>query len=562
METVLKLKNVLLVAWGVENPKDTYMHQIYYTLLKKIFPKLDTFDSKKNYFQFGKDNMNISFLSKIQSSNYDLIIFAMEYDEFYPETLKKLRELCPKSKLVIIICDDDAKFDNWSRYFSLFFDYTITSQDFLKEYKKEGIDAFFHLDYNLHNLSPMKVKKIYDVTFIGRPKADRNEVIRYLLDKGVKVTLFGWDWYKYPEFAKIYRGPLSQEDYAKVINQSKINLSPAKAGYIEQRNQYNMKGRYFEVALCKSFQLIEKFPTLLKFFNEKEIGMYSSPEEMLEKIKYYLSHEKEREMIAERAYKKTINKYNREKQLISAFTSIFNSRKKISSLPLSKKRVIVLTKKDLFSNLNERLKGMDYVSFKNKNLSCSSKLKNYFLSRAISVTDKPISCCDYYVSSSKVKDYLVLISKSAFKRRGKEANEAIDINQLMVQKDFFLKNIKLFQNLANRKKFNLIDKENTAFVSIPLISIKKIKKMSYEKMKKTFEFRFQNELFSLTYQKKLFIKKYPYFLILKSLFGSNFILRYLFELLRDRNNLDKLSVNEVYIKNSPLENLNKKKRKL
>jgi spore maturation protein CgeB len=549
----LKSKKILFASWGAENPQDTYMYQIYYLLLKKIFPELETFDTKKNYFQFGKDKMNLDFLKKIQSNSYDLILFAMESDEFYPRTLEKIKSYCPNAKSVIIICDDDARFDSWSRYISLFFDYVITSQDFLNEYKKEGINAFFHLDYNLTHLKPLSLEKIYDVTFIGRPKADRNEVIKYLLDNGIKVTLFGWDWHNYPEFVGVYGGPLSQENYAKVINQSKINLSPAKSGYMEQRTQYNMKGRYFEVALCKSFQLIEKFPTLLKFFNEQEIGMYISQENMLEKVKYYLKNEKEREEIAEKAYKKTIKEYNREEQLVKIFTKIFSSKER-GFMPKVNEKIIPLGKKELSlkkEELKEKLSNIDYIAF-NIN-SQSAELKNYFLSRALDVTGKDISCCDYYVSSLGLKDYMVFLSKFAFKRIGQEASKMININQLMVKKDFFLNNLSEFKELAKGKGSKLIKEENTAFVSIPLVSIKKLKKIDYKLMKKAFEFRFQNELFSLMYQKKILINKYPYLLTLKSLIGNPFIFKYLMEIIKDKSSKDKLSVNRAYIENSSLE---------
>jgi hypothetical protein len=553
----LESKNVLFVGWGAENPQDTYMYQIYYMPLKKIFPKIESFDSKKEYFQKGKDKMNSEFLRKIQSKSYDLIIFAMEYDEFYPETLNQIRKISPNSKSVVIICDDDAKFDSWSRYLSLFFDYTILSQDFLKEYKQDKIKAFFHYDYNTYKLSPLNIKKIYDVTFIGRPKADRNEVIKYLLDNGVKVTLFGWDWYKYPEFKDVYGGPLSQEDYAKVINQSKINLSPTKAGYLEQRNQFNMKGRFYEVSLCKSFQLVEKFPTLLKFFNEKEMGMYTSQEDMLDKIRYYLKNEKEREAIAERAYKKTITKYNREKQLKEIFSEVFDSKEK-GILPEAKKNIISLTKKELFMEeeaLKEKLRGADYISF-NINAK-SSGLKDYFLSRALDVTNKNISCCDYYLSSYGIKDYMVFISKFAFKRIGQEASKLVNINQLMTKKDFFLQNTEKFRQLARGKDFELVNEENTAFVSIPLVSIKKIRKIEYEKMKKAFEMRFPNELFALIYQKKILISSYPYLLVIKSLFGNPFILKYLIEMIKDKGNFDKLSVNKAYMQKSIFKKITK-----
>lgn len=552
----LDSKKVLLCAWGCENPQDTYMYQIYYLMLKKIFPQIDTFDSKKLYLQHAKDTMNGMFLEKIKKNNYDLILFAMEYDEFYPETLGKIRDISPNSKSVLIICDDDARFDSWSRYMSLFFDYVITSQDFLKEYKKEGIKAFFHLDYNTYKLEPMNLEKKYDVTFIGRPKADRNEVLKYLLDNGINLKVFGWDWHKYPEFKNIYLGPLSQEDYAKVINQSKINLSPAKAGYSEEKKHYNMKGRYFEVAICRAFQLIEKFPTLLKFFNEGEIGMYDSEKDMLDKIKYYLKHEKERESIAERAYKKVIKEYNREKQLTKIFTEIFKD-KKIKKFPDNNKKVITLTNKDFkkIGQLKEKIKDADCITFVSRNLKKSSKLKDFFLSRAIEMTDKPISCCDYYVSSFRLRDYMIFSSKFAFKRIGNKANKSIDINQIMIKKDFLLQNLSIFEKLFRKENTNILNEKNTAFVSIPLISIKKIKRIRYEEMKKTFEFRFQNILFSLYYRRKLFRNAYLYKLLLKSLFGNYFILKYLVELKRDKSNIDKLKVNSAYIRNSPLEKL-------
>lgn len=551
-------KKVLLVAWGCENPKDTYMYQIYYLMLKKIFPLLTTFDSKKLYLRYGKDTMNGKFLNVIKKNKFDLILFALENEEFYPETLEKIRKICPDAKTAIIICDDDARFDSWSRYIALFFDYVITSQDFLKEYQKEGIKAFFHMDYNINELKPMNLKKIYDVTFIGRPKADRNEVIKYLLNKGIKITLFGWDWYKYPEFREVYKGSLNPKEYAKAINQTKINLSPAKAGYAEQRTQYNLKGRYFEVALCNSFQLIEKFPTLLKFFSEKEIGMYTSQEDMLKKIKYYLKYEKEREAMAERAYKRVLKEYNREKQLIKIFAEVFKTDSK-KDLPKSTKKIITLFNRD-FKSIDKtkyKIKDADYITFENRNLKKKSKLKNYFLSRALERAGKSIACCDYYVSSFRLRDYMLFLSKFSFKRIGNESNKLIDINQLMIEKNFFIKNIQSFIRLYRGENINLINEENTVFVSIPLISIRKTKKIKYKDMMKAFEMRFQNVLFSLYYRKKLFFNAYLYKLLLKSILGNFFIIRYLLELKKDKTNTDKLNVNSIYIENSPIEKFKK-----
>lgn len=565
----LKSKKVLLVGWGCENPQDTYMHQIYYLTLKKIFPLIEIFDTKKIYFQEGKDVMNRLLLKKVKDTDYDLILFAMEYDELYLETIITAKQISSKSKMGLIICDDDSRFDNWSRFYALFFDGVIQSPIMKKEYIQDGIPySFFHLDYNTHKLEPTSIEKIYDVTFIGRPKADRYEIIKYLKDTNVKVGLFGWGWNEYPDLKDIYRGPLSQEDYAKVINQSKISLNFTKAGFSEEvkskkdskKNHYNMKGRFFEVALCKGFQLIEEYPGIEKFFkNNKEVVLFRTKDDLLKKIDYYLKHEKEREKIAENSYKKTISTFNREESLKGIFTKIFSFKEKSINLTFPTFKIITLQKKDLFSqNLKEKLKNIEYITFKDNNLKSASKFKELILFKALQLAKKEIACCDYYLSSLGLKDYASFISKFAFKRIGEEANKLIDLNQLMVTKEFFLQHLSQFQNLARRENHCLITEENTAFVSIPLVSIKKIKELEYEKMKKALEMRFQNKILSLIHKKKLFISPYPYSLVFKAIFENKFIFQFIKEGFQNKNNLEKLSVNQIYFSKSPISKLKDK----
>jgi hypothetical protein len=382
-------------------------------------------------------------------------------------------------------------------------------------------------------------------------------MIKFLLDKGVNIKIFGRGWGDYPEFKKIYAGPVNQEDYAKIINESKINLSLTRAEDLGDKKRFNMKGRFFENALCSSFQLIEDFPTVRKVFKKGEdTDFFSTKEELLEKINYYLKNEKERERMAKNCYKKTTLKYNREISLRNIFAKVFKEKKKWEDLPRTKKIIITITKKDIFSqDLKEKVKNGDYIAFEDKNMKNKSEFKEYFLSRALDMTKKEIACCDYYLSSHLLKDYMIFISIFAFGKLKKEANSLIDINQLMVKKSFFLENLEIFKKLFNKKEPMLITEENTAFVSIPLISIKRKRKLRYDKMMKVYEMRIQNNLFSLIYQNKLFHDKYPYFLLLKSFFGNQFILKYLWKSFRNQNIKDGLIVNEVYTKNSPAEKL-------
>ena len=51
------------------------------------------------------------------------------------------------------------------------------------------------------------------------------------------------------------------------------------------------------------------------FEEDKEIAMFRTPEEMIDKIDYYLSHEEERIRIGQTGYRKVRECYSYEKQL-------------------------------------------------------------------------------------------------------------------------------------------------------------------------------------------------------------------------------------------------------
>lgn len=550
----LNSKKVALVGWGTENENDAFAYQVWFSLLKKIFPKIERFDTKKNYFQFGKKEMNEMLLDLISRKNLDLVIFFMENDEIFTETLEKIRKISPKTKLLLTISDDDARFDNWSIYYSQFFDQILTSQSYVLDYKKLGIkNVEFHLDYNTYLLEPLNLEKKYDVVFIGRPKADRNEILKYLLNNKVNVKIFGGGWEDYSEFKEVYGGIIDAENYPKIINEAKINLVFSKAGFSEEKNHYNIKGRFFETALCKSFQLTEFFPEILKFFRKDEIGLFKSNEELLEKINYYLNNEKERNDIAEKSFKRVLKEHNREKQLIAIFNKLFLKPPFKPNFFRFSDKVLFISSKEIRNNvevLKKRFKGIDYISFCDDVLT-QSKFREYFHIYSLKKMGKPISCCDYYLSSEIFENYLLFSSKFSFKRIGKKATNFIFPAQLMVKKDFFISNIIEFRKLFFGKNSNIINESNTSFISLPLISIKKYISGDYEEIKKCFEFRFMDKIFSAIHKNNFLNKKFifPFFLI--SL-RQRFILRFILEFIRIKSNWYKLSINSPYLRKSLL----------
>lgn len=556
----LKSKKVILAAWGCENPQDTHMHQIWYLTLKKIFPNLETFDSKKIYFQKGREAMNNEFLETIKKQKPEIIIFTLDNDEFYLSTFEKLFDILPNTKKIALICDDDSKFKNISIFLNLFLDGIIQSPNLEKEYQKMGIkNAFFHFDYNTNKLKPLNLEKKFDLTFIGRPKSSRYKVVKYLIDNKINVGLFGWGWYQYPELKEIYQGPLNQEDYNKIINQSKIKLTLTGAGFSEEKSHFNMKGSLFEGALCGTFQLVEDYPGIEEFYSPgKEIGTFSSEKDLLKKIKYYLKNEKEREEIAKKAYKKTITTFNREKHLKKIFTKILSEKQTKKQLPKMEGELRTVTEEDFdqpLENLKEKFQDADYIDFSKGN-NVRSDYKNLFQIYSLEKLEKPISCCDYYIDSFLLGDYLLFYTRFAFDRMPEKANQFIDINQLVTKKDFFMDNFEIFKKIFFNQKNNFLTEDNTAFVSFPLVRIKNLRKISYKDMEKAFEFKFMNILFSKLHKRK-FLTFYPLSLLFKSI-SNPFILKHLYKAVKNNANWDKLKVNKGYMKDSIFEKYSKK----
>ncbi len=531
-----KIDKLIFAAWACENKKYA-SYQCWYSPLKSIFSKVILFDPQKNSLIYGREAMNEKLLELIKKEKPDFIFFWLTYDAFSIETLLKIKEISPKTKTINFFGDDDTQFECFTRYYAHLFDYSILFIQLPSRiYKKEGINnILMSHGVNLDNFKPLNLNKKYDVTFIGLSKNDRYELIKFLKDNNIDVKVFGPTWDKHHDLKDICGGQLNQEELVKVINQSKINLGFSKNFF----NKPHFKSRAFEIGACNSFCLLEYFSGYLNFLrNNKEIVMFKDKEDLLKKIRYYLQNEKERENIANKLYKRVIKDYNLHKDLQKFFKKISKDKPTIQkSIPKSSKRIVILTEKDIElaeESLKEKLKKADYIAFQTRD-SIHSKYKNEIQAYSLDMSKKQISCCDYYLSSKKIGDYAVNVSKdSFFLLNNQEFAELLDINQIMVTKEYFFRNLKAIRDLFSGKKVNLIQEENTAFISIPLVKIFYPKKINYNAIKKIVRracfFIFEEKLISLFIQKRLFTSSFLYLLLLESIKpGRRFILWHLLE---------------------------------
>jgi len=164
----------------------------------------------------------------------------------------------------------------------------------------------------------------FDVTFVGQKYGDRPAYIRYLLNQGIDVRVWGPHWQEAPSGIPLWRlaggrvkrflfgheplfppkvpfercgPPLSDEELVQMYSRSKINLGFSSVADTTTAIK-QVRLRDFEVPMSGGFYMVEYMQELEAFFEiGKEIVCYRDKKDLAEKIKHYLAHDAERECI-------------------------------------------------------------------------------------------------------------------------------------------------------------------------------------------------------------------------------------------------------------------------
>ncbi|MGN0277775.1 MAG: glycosyltransferase [Lachnospiraceae bacterium] len=105
--------------------------------------------------------------------------------------------------------------------------------------------------------------------------------------------------------------PVGGNEAMRIYAHSKINLNLSIKGMEGATPQ-----RVMDITGAGGFAITNYCEETLELFEEdKEIVTYKSPEELLEKVDYYLAHDEERKKIARAGYEKTLNCYTYDKKL-------------------------------------------------------------------------------------------------------------------------------------------------------------------------------------------------------------------------------------------------------
>ncbi|MDE7183428.1 MAG: glycosyltransferase, partial [Lachnospiraceae bacterium] len=206
-------------------------------------------------------------------------------------------------------------------YFNSIFDEAIFKWDGVNRiYGKTGAEIIEYIkrispQFSIPNRQSIEDIRYFESLGLIREVANIERVaVLNLLAEEHSVTLYTEDHNEAKEkLRNVNIGP--PVEYGKaaslVFAGSKINLNITLRGIEGGTPQ-----RIIDIMGAGGFVLTSYCMETAELFDEdKEIVMFRTPEELLEKVDYYLSHDKEREIIAKRGYEKVMRCYTYENKM-------------------------------------------------------------------------------------------------------------------------------------------------------------------------------------------------------------------------------------------------------
>ena len=322
-------------AYGVDDQAFSSDYYNFYLPLKEMSEEIILFDYYKTIKEAGKTRMNELLLEQVKKHKPDLVFVVLHTDEFIPEIMEKIKGLT----VSLGFFHDDVWRQAYANYWAQYFTCILSTDPFAEEhYQIKGIKNAlpFPQACNENIYKYEQLPKKYDVSFVGAYHPYRAWLIQLLRKSGVEVKIFGAGWER-ARLLPYLRGKISnktkneqlisQEGMIEIFNQSKINLNLPNstswdARYLassplallntwrSQKYRDGIKLRLFEISACRGFQLSYYEEGLEKYFEiGKELAIFLNPDDLVNKVQYFLKNDKERELIAQRGQARTLREH-------------------------------------------------------------------------------------------------------------------------------------------------------------------------------------------------------------------------------------------------------------
>ncbi|MBI1923411.1 glycosyltransferase [Candidatus Poribacteria bacterium] len=258
--------------------------------------------------------------------------------------LSKVKEIQPDACLVHYNTDDimykKSTFSYYLKSLDLYDVHFTTNKYNRKELENLGAKHVYHTelcyDPPLHRPMELSEEEMLrfsaDVGFIGHWEPTTEKMILSLINSnaGLNLKVWGENWHKarrkeglksYVQFKSVWG-----ENYAKAISATKINLC-----FLSKWNRNTTAARSFEIPACGGFLLAERTEEHTAYYEEgKEADFFSTPEELGDKVKFYIVHDDLRESIAQKGRERCLRSgyswQDRMQQMMSTVESLMESQ--------------------------------------------------------------------------------------------------------------------------------------------------------------------------------------------------------------------------------------------
>lgn len=269
--------------------------------------------------------LNRELLQAVQAFHPDLL-FVIKGVNIQPEVISEA-----KRHGVVTACwwvDDPMDFKRSLRRAPLYDFYFTNCRRSVKAYRQYGVNAFYlagACDPGLHKQAALasgeRARLGSDLCFIGTHHPVREQVLSRLA--GFDLKIWGPGWTKHLDRASPLRRAVQGEgifweEMVKAYNAARLGLN--LHSWFGLRD-FGLNQRIFEIAGCGTAQLTDWKEEVSLHFQESEVAWYRTVDELMEKVRYYLDHPKEREELGRRGQWRAYRDHtfaNRVAELLSA----------------------------------------------------------------------------------------------------------------------------------------------------------------------------------------------------------------------------------------------------
>jgi len=234
-----------------------------------------------------------------------------------PETLQSVKRLTPPPSIAGYAEDDMMSRKHGSVWIDRslpLFDLWVTTKSFNAEPHEMPARGVRRVHFTNNSFDPHIHRPVEpaanetedfgaEVSFVGTYEAARAKSMLHLAEGGVSVRVWGNGWQRMAgrhAGLRIEGRPVYNDEYAKVVGASKINLA-----FLRKANRDLQTTRSVEIPACRGFMLHERNPEVTALFEEGvQAAYFGDDPELLAGCRWWLADDHGRQIIAEAGYQK------------------------------------------------------------------------------------------------------------------------------------------------------------------------------------------------------------------------------------------------------------------